>query len=277
MEISAELKRLALVSNKAAKLIVQYLQMQETPEENVYVLEKKLDDIERSATELPDCGLKEQVVTWIAQQRDRIKGYKEELRFTFGKKLASLFSADGIRVRGQYPTIRIAGYTVKMDFEFGEAELFYGPEIEKIRAKIPLHPGVIYDAIKHCDAELKTIGKDADKLLGDIRSAYQRALKIEGKQPGDKASITEVMNQFVMIRQTKKFRVDPKKTHFQQVSRIEFSYIIYTIKKTHAGCLRLHVATFDATVDKAHALWIPEDDEGEGTHYSYLSFERDGE
>lgn len=277
MEISAELKRLARVSNKAVKLIEQYLQMQETPEDNVYVLEKKLDDIERSAKDLPDCGLKEQVVTWIAKQRDRIKEYKEELRFTFGKKLASLFSADGIPIRGQYPIVRIAWYTVKMDFEFGEAELFYGPEIEKIRSKITLHPGLIYDAIKHCDAELKAIGKDADKLLSDLRSAYQRALKIEGKQHGDKAMITEVMDQFVMIRQTKKFMVDPKKTHFQQISRVEFSYIVHAVKKTHAGGLRLHVATFDATVDKAHSLWIPEDEEGEGTHYSYLSFERDAE
>lgn len=277
MEISAELKRLARVSNKVAKLITQYLQIQETPEENVYVLEKKLDEIERSCGELPECDFKEHVRSWITEQRDRVKEYKEEFRFTFGKKLASLFSADGIRVRGQYPTIRIAWYTVKMDFEFGEAELFYGPEIEKIRSKIPLHPGLIYDAIKKFDAELRTAGKDPDKLLGDIRSAYQRALKIEGKQPGDKALITEVMNQFVMIRQTKKFRVDPKKIHFQEISRVEFSYIVHAIKNTRAGDLRLHVATFDATVDKAHALWIPEDEEGEGTHYSYLSFERDGE
>jgi hypothetical protein len=275
MEIGADLKRLARVSSKTAKLIEQYTQKQGTPEESVYVLEKKLDDIERSSHDLPDCDVKEQVVTWLREQRERIKDFKEEFRFTFGKKLASLFSADGISIRGQYPIVRIAWYTVKMDFEFGEAELYYGPEIEKIGTKMPLHPDVIYDTIKRNTGGLDAIGKDVEKLLSDVRSAYQRALKIDGKQPGDKASITEVMDQFVMIRQTKKFRVDPRKNHFQQMSRVEFSYIMHTIKKTHPQGLRLHVATFDATVDKAHALWIPEDEEGEGTHYSYLSFDMD--
>jgi hypothetical protein len=273
MEISAELKRLARVSNKAAKLIAQYLQIQETPDYDVYILEKKLNDVERMSTELPDCMLKEHLISWIAEQRDRINGYKEEFRFTFGKKLASLFSADGIQIKGQYPIIRIRWYTVKMNFEFGEAEVFYGPEVEKIRTKVPLQPGAIYDTIKKFDAELRTAGKDPDKLLGDVRSAYQRSLRIEGRKPGEKVSITEVMNQFVMITQTKKFKADPTRTHFREISRVTFSYILHFLKKTHPAGLRLHVATFDATVDKANALWIPEDETGEGTHYSYLSFE----
>ncbi len=276
MEISAELKRLARVSNKAAKHIAQYMQVQEA-EDNVYVLDKKIDEIERSCEELPECDLKKHVRAWIAQRRDRIKELKEEFRFTFGKKLTSLFSTDGIPVKGQYPIVRIAWYTVKMDFEFGEAEVFYGPEVEKILRKMTLHPDRIYNAIKDFDEKLKSSSKEQEKLLSKIRSAYERVLRIESKQPGEKVSIIEVMNQFVMVSQTKKFKADPSKTLFRETSRVMFSYIVHLLKKTHAAGLHLHVATFDATVDKTRALWIPEDETGEGTHYSYLSFETDAE
>ncbi|UCC12917.1 MAG: hypothetical protein JSW02_05170 [candidate division WOR-3 bacterium] len=276
MEISAELKRLARVSNKAAKHIMQYMQVQEA-EDNVYVLDKKIDEIERSCEELPECDLKKQLRSWIAQRRDRIKELKEEFRFTFGKKLTSLFSADGIQVKGQYPIVRVAWYTVKIDFEIGEAEVFYGPEVEKILRKIPLHPDMIYDAVKKFDDKLKSSGKELEKLLSAIHSAYERVLRIEGKQPGEKVLIIEVMNQFVMVNQTKKFKADPSKTLFRGTSRVMFSYIVHMLKKTHAAGLHLHVATFDATVDKTRALWIPEDETGEGTHYSYLSFDTDGE
>ncbi len=276
MEISAELKRLARVSNKAAKHIAQYLQIQET-EDNVYILDKKIDEIERSCEELPECDLKKNVRCWIAQRRDRIKELKEEFRFTFGKKLTSLFSADGKQVKGQFPIIRVAWYTVKMDFEFGETEVFFGPEVEKILSKIPLHPGAIYDEVRKFDEKLKSSCKEPEKLLSNIRSAYERVLRIEGKQPGEKVSIIEVMNQFVLVNQTKKFRADPSKTLFRETSRVMFSYIVHLLKKTHAAGLRLHVATFDATVDKTRALWVPEDETGEGTHYSYLSFDMDSE
>ena len=79
MEISAELKRLARASNKTAKLIAQYQQVQET-EDNVYILEKKLEEIERSCGELPECDLTAHIVSWLAERRDRIKELKEELQ-----------------------------------------------------------------------------------------------------------------------------------------------------------------------------------------------------
>ena len=211
MEISAELKRLARISNKTAKHITQYMQIQEA-EDNVYVLEKKIDEIERGYEELPACDIKEHISSWITQQRNRLKELREEFRFTLGKKLTSLFSADGIQVKGQYPIVRIAWYTVKLDLESGEAEIFYGPEVEKIQSKIPLHPGTIYETVKKFDEKLKSSSKEPEKLLSSLRSAYERVLRIEGKQPGEKVSIIEVMNQFVMVNQTKKFRADPSKT-----------------------------------------------------------------
>lgn len=275
MDISAELKRLARVSNKTAKLMAQYMQIQEAVDA-VYFLDRKVDEIERSCGELPECDLKAHILSWIAERRDRIAELKEEFRFTFGKRLTSLFSSDGMHLKGQYPILRIGWYTVKMDLEFGEADLYYGPEVEKIRSKIPLNPDMIHETVKKFDAELKSAGKDPEKLLANLHLAYERALRIEGKQHGERVPINEVMNQFVMVSQAKNFKTDPTRAYFREVSRVTFSYILHLLKKVHASGLRLHVATFDATIDKISALWVPEDEGGDGTHYASLSFETAG-
>ena len=52
--------------------------------------------------------------------------------------------------------------------------------------------------------------------------------------------------------------------------------MLYLLKKSNLleKGIRLHVATFDATVDKIHSIWILENEDGEGTHYSQISFEK---
>ncbi len=58
---------------------------------------------------------------------------------------------------------------------------------------------------------------------------------------------------------------------------MRFSHDLLRLKQAGAFVvsdvqLKLHVANFDATTEKAKALWVPDSEEGDGTHYSYLSF-----
>jgi hypothetical protein len=84
------------------------------------------------------------------------------------------------------------------------------------------------------------------------------------------------LSEFVLLKQSKRFYVDPQKSHFREYSRAKLSYLLYLLKKSavQEKDLKLYVATFDATVDKMHSIWIPENEEGEGTYYSHISFEQ---
>ena len=87
--------------------------------------------------------------------------------------------------------------------------------------------------------------------------------------------IIEVLNEFVFIKQPQKFFNDPKKENFKDYPRIKLSYLLYILRKSNnAGKgLKFYVANFDATGDKKNSIWIPDNDEGDGTYYSYISIE----
>ncbi len=52
---------------------------------------------------------------------------------------------------------------------------------------------------------------------------------------------------------------------------------LYRLKKSEVHAIENHivklsVATFDATTEKKRSLWVPDNEQGDGTYYSYLSF-----
>jgi hypothetical protein len=243
---------------------------------NAYVLEKKITEIEHAVKELPDIEQTKTLQTWLSKQKQEIEKLKEDLRFKFGQELTALLKKGGKTLRGQYPVLRLGLYTLKVDFEFGEANLFFGPEIEKIRSKITLQPQAIYETIKECDHEIKSGSFDAEQMYGDILAAYRRCLSVTDKSFGDKVLITEVMKEYVFLKQPKKLAIDATKKNFREYSRVKLSYMLYLLKSTDVieHGMRFYVATFDATTDKLQSLWIPDNEDGDGTYYEYLSFEK---
>ena len=51
--------------------------------------------------------------------------------------------------------------------------------------------------------------------------------------------------------------------------------MLYLLRKSNLleRGIKLYVATFDATIDKMNSIWILENENGEGTHYSHISFD----
>jgi hypothetical protein len=83
-----------------------------------------------------------------------------------------------------------------------------------------------------------------------------------------------------MLQQPPGFRLNPTQEKFVEYPRIRFSYDLFRLRQAgqfQAGedRLKLHVANFDATTEKAKALWVPDNEAGDGTHYSYVSFTRE--
>ncbi len=274
-EIVEQLKELIKVANRITKLIASYEKLKEKSIENAYVRERKLSEISKIISDLPDFSVKNALIDWLAQERQEIEKAKEEFRFVFGEKLRDLFQQDNRTIKGQYPILRTGFYTIVLNFEFGEANLFFGPEIEKVKAKMPLEPVAIYRNIKEFDGELKKTKFDPKEFYLDLQNAYQRRLALSNKKYGDKVLIMDVLSEYVILKQSAQFFTDPRKDNYHEFSRIKLAYLFYLFKNSEYPDTNIHLytATLDATADRKLAIWIPDNEEGEGTYCSYLAFE----
>lgn len=274
-EIIDNIKSLIKNLDKVLKLLTKYNKSKENLLDNAYLAEKNLTEITKLADVLPPFPIKTSILNLINDEKEILEKAKDDFRFSFGEKLSDLFKKDGKAIRGQYPTLRVGMYTIKLNFEFGEAQLFFGPEVEKIKSKIPLNPTSIYDSIIKFDKELNNEKIDPVELFKDLTEAYKRRLLLTGKIIGEKLPIIEVLNEFVFIKQPQKFFNDPKKENYRDYPRIKLSYLLYILRKSNNAVkgLKFYVATFDATGDKKNSIWIPDNDEGDGTYYSYISIE----
>jgi len=276
-ELIEDFKALSKNTHKIIKLVEQYEKLNANPINNVYILEKKLTEISKVAGSLPDFSSKESLLSWVNRTKEELEKIKEDFRFQFGRELKELLEKDGKKMRGQYPLLRIGLYTLKLNFEFGEATLYFGPEIEKLKSKIPLEPRTIFEVIKKSDNKLRAIKLTPEEIFKDLCEAYNRSLRLVNKPFGEKLLITKVLSEFVVLKQPKQFFTDPQRKNFREYSRVTLSYLLYILKKSTLSDrgMRLYVATFDATVDKRNSIWIPENENGEGTYYSYISFEKE--
>lgn len=245
---------------------------------NLYQLIEILNKIEKDAGSIQDSGLRDEVTKWVQEERRTCDQAKDDFRLQLGQQLSKRLAETGRKVSGQYPLLRIGLYSIKFDFEFGEAVLFFGPQIERLEAGVPLSADAICAKLTDFDEKLKSSALDENIFRHDLHQVYQRLLKIEGRSYGDKVAIMKFLNEYVFIKQSKKFYADPQQKNFKGFSRVILSYDLYRFRRTGTGAadcgFHLHVATFDATVDKGSALWIPDNEDGEGTYYSYISMDK---
>jgi hypothetical protein len=265
--------------DRIRKLTDKYARQKDTLNEgkgNVYQLVGLLNALEKECGELADPWLRDQIKIWLSSERRICDQIKDDFRLQLGRQLSGQLALSGRKVSGQYPVLRIGMYSIRFDFEFGEAVLFFGPEIERLQAKIPLSADAICNSLIRFDEELRSPPLDNDRFLQDLMQAYSRSLKIEGRPRGEKLPVLRVLAEYVFIKQSKKFFADPQRGHFKGFSRVGLSYDLYRFKKSGMADsgFHLHIATFDATTDKGNALWIPDNEDGEGTYYSYISMDK---
>jgi len=275
-DIVKSIELLVKTGKKLLKAMYEYAVLKENPIENVYMLERKIMAISVQAEDLPLSNLIDSLKKWIDEQRKDIEQSKEEIKFQFGNRLRELFKKDGTDVRGQYPLLRLGIYTIKLNFELGEAALYFGPEIEQIRTKVPLQAEIIHDIILKHRQDIAVDDVELDSVARDMQIAYERCTRRRGKAYGERILIMDVLQEYVFLKQSKKFTADASRKNFREYPRPKMSFMLYRLRECGdvVRGMHLHVATFDATVDKTKTLWIPDGEEGAGTHYEYISFER---
>lgn len=268
------LRRLNKDCRTLIKMLADYEKDQSRTDISPYERERKLEKISRIADRLPDFEGRKKICDWINQEHKSLTAAKDEFRFDFGRRLKELLSSRGWEIRGQYPRLRIGLYTVIVNFEFGRAEIWLGPEILKIKPNLPLTPDAIVENIQRLDADYRTSPFNAEAFGQDLRTAYERALLVGSRNFGDKLPLMTVLQEYVFLQQEPKFYVDPRREHFREFNRFMLAMILYRFMKTEfSATVRFQVATFDATSNPQKALWVPSDDEGNGTYFGQISFE----
>ena len=269
------LRDVAASSQKLQKRLVAYSRLLGKPVDNAFLRDKELTAIGRMVEGFPDAELKKELAAWFETETRAVSEHRDEFRFRFGTELAASLNQAGLSAHGQLPALRVGLFTVRVDFDSGRATVFWGPEVEKLKTGLPLSPEGLSRTLKKWTEDLESRSIPPDKFRKMLVEAYQRVVVIKGLGAGARVPLTDVSAELVMMMQPASFRADPSKNRFVEYPRVRFSYDLYRLRSTatpdEAVKLRLHVATFDATTRKTSALWVPDNREGEGTHYAYLS------
>ncbi|MEO0102625.1 MAG: hypothetical protein ABIK81_02855, partial [candidate division WOR-3 bacterium] len=199
-----------------------------------------------------------------------LKAEKESLRERFGWELKELVEKEGKTIKGQYPDLKIGFLTLEINFDRNFANLYWGNKLEMIKRKIPLQPPLIIRSLQEFYRSLRPGEFNPQLFAQQLLSAYL-------KKETEKVFLIDLLPEIAFALQGKEFRENPNRRNFREYPRYRFSYDLYQLKNSGlrevAGyTFSFAVATFDQTLEKRKALWVPINEEGEGVYYSTVTF-----
>jgi len=273
------LQSLSGQSQKLARRLVLYRNLLSDPLNNVHARARAITELSGAIEAFPDSEVRKRLTDWCREESAAIEQSRSEFRFEFGRQLVTGLEGSGMTVRGQLPLLRVGLFTVRADFESGSATIFWGPEIEKLKSGLNLAPGELAPTLRKWNERLRKKSVEPAKLAARLHAAYRRFCSLGELPEGTRVFLLDLLSEVVLLMQPESFRLNPAQEKFVEYPRVRFSYDLFRLRQTGAftvsdAQLKLHVANFDATTEKAKALWVPDNEEGEGTHYSYMSFSR---
>jgi len=264
-------------SRRLARRLVAYRVLLSDPVNNAHARAKALAELDSAIQAFPDSEIRSRLVEWYREESATIEQSRAEFRFEFGRQLVSGLDGSGMAIKGQLPLLRVGLFTVRADFEAGSAAVFWGPEIEKLKSGLALAPTGLAKILRKWNERLRQKAQDPKKLATKLHAAYRRYCGLGGLPDGTRVFLLDLLSELVLQMQPESFRLNPAREKFVEYPRVRFSFDLFQLKQAGAFAvgdrqLKLHVANFDATTEKAKALWVPNSEEGDGTHYSYISF-----
>jgi hypothetical protein len=270
----ARLRGEAGVRQKLVKLLAGYARLLDDPVNNAARREAELARVGKAVEALEAGETRAALEEWLRAERDRLGSDRDAFRFEFGTRLARALGEHGLKVKGQLPVLRVGLVSLRCDFAAGKAVMYWGPEVEQVRAGLALVPDRLAGEVAGWLKELQDKAAEPVDTRKRLAEAYRRACLLGGLEPGARVGLLDALAEVVHGLQPKSFRADPTRQRFVEYPRVRFSYDLFRLKTAGDSAgprLRLHVATFDATTAKGRALWVPDNEEGEGTYYSYVS------
>ena len=273
-ELRDYLAKSAKVFQRVGLLIKAIEALEKSPIDNVYRIEKLVDELQKAVVSLPlDDENKRRVESWLSARSSRLQADKDELRRAFGIKLEGFLKEQGFELKGQYPQLKAGLYTIEVDFDKAQTNIWYGPK-QELMGRAKLSPSEVAKQVERTHKGLTGRPLNEESFLKKLHEAYLRTLSKMGRKEGEHAPILHVLAEYVFLEQDKKFYTDPRREHFKGYSRAFFSYDLYRLRQRRllGKELSLVVATRADTVRRERFLWVPTDDKGNGTVYAYLYF-----
>ena len=270
-QLSADLLKLKKQTDAVLRLVKTISRLEQGRMQHLPQLKKHLAKLRETLVRLaPGADPYGPLRSWTAHYGQEIQRSEAQLKNRFGVELAQELQKIGLPLSGQYPELRSGFFTIEIDFEKHRATLWYGPGQERL-GFCPLSTADVADRISTARQQLGSQLSE-DEFLSKLHRAYARAA-----DDGKPVPIVKVMSELAYLLQSQAFLQDPRKENYRGYSRADFSFDLFRMHRQQQRnlfdlALHLTVATRTHTRRRQDFLWIPDDESGKGTTYSYLQF-----
>jgi len=281
MELSELIRQLSAYKKEydaVVKLLQEILRLDTDREKNLAQIKSKIDKLSKAVEKLDSNFLhKDSYLTWTREYREILVATEESYKRRFGSELSAALTAKGYSLSGQYPLLRAGLFTLQLDFGKDTAVLWYGPRQEKLDT-CHLAVAQVVECLEKCRETLGSKLEPSD-FMALLHNAY---LRLEGGRKKEDVAITSVLPEIAFLLQNPSFQQNPRRENFVNYTRADFSFDLYRFRFKNSGerplfekKLHLRSTTLSSTASRKTFLWIPSDDEGNGSTYSQMRFEEE--
>lgn len=231
---------------------------------------KIIVSIEKKLHDFNDEKIKHKVLMWIETENSIMDALNAKLQSEFAMDLYNELQFNNLKLRGHMPKLKASFYNIDVDFQKNLCNLTYGLDNDHI-ANLKINPKNISEYMVKVNQNLDKQYGDGKLFQNNIVEAYENIIS-KAKTRAGKVSIIDVLLEISLLKQGRKFRIDPSRKNYSTYSRIQFSYDLFRLLKDHPTEIRLKLstATRAQATNKLHYLWIPKNSRGEGSIFSYI-------
>lgn len=219
-----------------------------------------------------DPHVQQQSYDALEQYKQELAASEEHIRRHFGIDLDQALQSLGLPLTGTYPYLKAGLFMLQLNFEKDRVTIWYGNEQERL-GECRLLPEEVAKRLEHLLQSLGS-GIEAERFPRILQHAYQRTCTRINNPIGQRVPINAVLPEVAFLIQKDAFFHNPARENYRSYSRADFSYDLYRLRSALvASGLKLAVAVRAYTQRRQDFLWIPDNDQGQGTTYSHLQFE----
>lgn len=245
------------IRQSVIKPIEQSLRALKDPHSNAVALYEAGEALEKRPADLELPKGAEKLFTELQTLAD---AHLSELEFTFARDLREAFKEQNIKLTGE-PTALIADlFIIRPDLRRKLVEITFSRQSVTDK-KIKLDVAQVVSAYQRAQKDICERKVDYDELIKEIYEAYERTLKLAGKQVGARMSIVDCYRELVLVRQPLSFRKAPSKNSFKDYPKTHFAYDMLELRRQNKlgyNGLRLNlgVSTIETGGDTAKAMFL---------------------
>jgi hypothetical protein len=256
-EVRRHLANEVKLRNTVIKPLDQAQRALKDPHKNAVALHESTLLLEQPPEEL---ALPNSYNKLVKQLRNVADTNLSELEFTFARDLREAFREQGVKLDGP-PTELIADlFVIKPNLRKKQVQITFSRQ-PVTKGAIKLDVDRVVAAYQRARKEICERKVAYDELLGELFEAYQRTLKLSGKQIGARTGIVDCYRELVLVRQPLGFRRTPSKSSFVDYPKTHFAYDMLQLRRgaklSHDGHrLNLGTATIDVGADTTRAMFL---------------------